>query len=157
MSLRDDLRGVLDKVRAIPDTALGLRVTTVTVRLEKWDRAIQDGAVVDIAGHSDTVLSPTPQVKKLSATQASFYGGGPLAASVGKPLVHVYRIGPLTQRYTSNAVTGGYLLTDLLKVPANGTTQRAVYCSPGPSSTPAASCTRSWSTTPRIRSRSTSS
>ncbi len=123
----ENMRLVADKVRGIPDQ-LGAGVTTVAIRKEHWDRPIQDGAVA-IADSDDIIITPNPEVEKLSAAAASFYGGGPLASVAGKPMINVYKIGPMTQRTIAG---GGYLVDDFLMTLEDGTTQRAIVVLNGP-------------------------
>jgi hypothetical protein len=122
----EKMRLVADKVRNIPDQ-LGAGVTTVTIRRENWDRPMQDGAVT--TSPTDTVVTPTPEVVKLSAEAASFYGGGPLATAAGKPMINVYKIGPMTQRTTAS---GGHRADDFLMTLTDGTIQRATVILNGP-------------------------
>jgi hypothetical protein len=122
----DSMRLVADRIRVIPDR-LGDEVTRVTIRRENWDRPIQDGAVT--TGPVDVVVTPTPEVEKLSAAAASFYGGGPLASAAGKPMINVYKIGPMTQRTTAG---GGYRADDFLMTLTDGTIQRATVILNGP-------------------------
>lgn len=85
-----------------------MRPTPVAVRVETYDADIADG--VTASSTTDTAITPSPKVEKLSMDKASFYGANLTAAIQGRTLLRTYQIGPITPSFGA----GGSSLADLL-------------------------------------------
>jgi hypothetical protein len=121
---------MVDRGRSFLNTA-GMRDFSVTVRLETYDRAFRNGAV--LLSCASTLLTPPPKVTKLGGEDASWFGGGTMIAEAGgrKAPCSVYEISKLTPAYTGGA-GGGYDLETLCAPVTNGTTERLVFLLVGP-------------------------
>jgi hypothetical protein len=122
MTLIDRARRAANYGRRRADT-IGYRDVIVTIGLETHSAPIDTlgetvTSSIDAAG---IVLNPRPRVRKMDAIEASAYGGGPLSASTGEPILDTYEVGPITPAHAG----GGYTLAQLLPTPANPT-QRAL-------------------------------
>ncbi len=71
MAFRDDILPALDAIRGIPD-ALGLRVTTVTVRTRTWSGGRRG---LGTSSDADVLLTPTPKVRRVTLREVSNSGG----------------------------------------------------------------------------------
>lgn len=108
MSAVDSFRRAALVGRRVVDS-LGMRPTTVTIRVETWDLPWNTTGAT-LLSTVDTVLSPSPKVTQESTGDASFFGGGTVADAGDDALsAGVYRIGPITPTCTA----GGYAVADL--------------------------------------------
>lgn len=124
-TLRDGLVG-LTVLRDQLATGFGVRPYAVTVQLETYAAPATDR--VPLLTVTERPLTPAPQVEKLRADAASWYGGGnPVADATGTTTASVYRIGPIPPAHTG----GGYAREELVP-PVTGPEQRAVILLQGP-------------------------
>jgi hypothetical protein len=114
-SRRDRYRAAANRGRIVAQ-AHGQRETTVTVRVETYSGPV-GMAGTTLVSTTDTLLVPSPKVRRAGGV-ASYFGGG-AAAGAGGPLeADEYEIGPITPPFPG----GGYSLAQLL--PAGGATSR---------------------------------
>jgi hypothetical protein len=122
--------GLLDTVRAGVDRGrsklddLGLRLYTVTIVAEEYDRAINlPGCTLIVPGPEDPPnpsllqLDPRPRVRQLGPGDASWLGGGLVAEAGGKSTATEYEVGPITLAFSGSS-SGGYTREQLLPKPS---------------------------------------
>lgn len=122
MALADRFRYIAQRGREFA-AALAQRPVTVTVRVEQHSGALGVQGTT-LSSTTDTVITPAPKVRKLSAEPASWYGGGAAAQATGQLDADVYEIGPITRDWTVGAASGGYTIAQL--APTGGTTKRVL-------------------------------
>lgn len=115
-ALRAAHRAAADRGRRAAE-AVGARPTKVTVRVRTYTAPVGTSTAT-VSSTTNTPVDPRPRVRQLSQTEASFYGGGLLAAGTGRSVAAYYAVGPMTLDYAA----GGYTVADLL--PAGATTKR---------------------------------
>jgi hypothetical protein len=126
VSLVDDLLPTIEICEQIA-ADLGVRPFTVAIRVEQYSGRIEDGAtLLAEPAQPDLLLAPAPRVVAAGAQQSSWFGAGTYFSDGGGPTVmRVYRVGPITPKYTSAQLQ-----------PPVGQTQRLVWWLTGPGQKP---------------------
>jgi hypothetical protein len=135
MGLLDTVRAGVSRGRKKLDD-LGLRLYTVTLIVEQFDRSINlPGCVLIVPGPDDPPnpielqLDPRPRVRQLGPGDDSWLGGGLIAEAGGKSSATEYEIGPVTLEFSGSS-TGGYSTADLL--PPGSVSRRVTWWIEGP-------------------------
>jgi hypothetical protein len=102
----DRFRRAADVGRRAVDS-LGMRPTTVTIRVETWSAAYGTAGATLVSA-SETVLSPSPKVSRAASTP-SYFGGGAASNSGASLSAESYVIGPITPAFSA----GGYTIAQL--------------------------------------------
>lgn len=105
-TLRDDLLGVVDELRDLPDEFGIRRFQAVTLRRRKWSGGSPG---LGTATNVDLVLSPVPRVRILSTAE--------VLASEGSYEQGDYQVDKITPRYLDGTTYGGYYPTAQLATP----------------------------------------
>jgi len=116
VTLRDNLRGLAERLRGIPQ-AMGLRAIRVWIRASVRSRpALLTGGTVTT---TDVEITPRPAVVAIDTVDPSYWGAATVGLIQGEAQAEFYQIGPITPPHDG----GGYSFGDL--VPLTSTTTNA--------------------------------